>query len=119
MRTFETKRFRVQITDQTAWIESNEEGDNWIFRKQCSLPLSLEALHERDDASILPAAVQHFESIHNGDKSLREALTGVTAKVPPPIALPAKPSFKSNPVGRIYPTQKTIRMPLRPPLAAQ
>jgi hypothetical protein len=84
--TFETTRFRVQITGATVWVESRE-GANWIFRNQHSLPLNPRALRGRSEASVLRAAVQHFERIHRGDKSLREALTGIEEVTQLPITI--------------------------------
>ena len=118
--TFETKRFRVQITGKTVWVESSE-GAGWIFRNQHSLPVPPEALRGRSDSSVLRAAVQHFERTNGGDSSLREALTGIReAKPLPPVA----PSIVKPPVdpangfhGRA--ASNRFRLPLRPPIATQ
>ncbi len=116
--TFETKRFRVQITGKTVWVESSE-GAGWVFRNQHSLPVPPDALHGRSDSSVLRAAVQHYERTHGGDSSLREALTGVRAAKPiPPVAAPVErprmaPMNRFN--GRV--PLNRFRLPLRPPLA--
>src|SRR4051812_37545547 len=92
---FETKRFRVQITGKTAWVES-KEGAAWIFRNQYNLPLLPEALRKRGENSVLRAALQHYEKTHEGDTSLREALTGVREK----RRVEAVPAPARPPVGR-------------------
>jgi hypothetical protein len=115
--TFETKRFRVQITGKTVWVES-KEGAAWIFRNQHQLPIPAAALHGRSEATVLRAAVQHYERANNGDQSLREALTGIKEEQKPmnpaPAAsAPAKPYRLPR---RIAPAAQAFRQALRPPL---
>jgi hypothetical protein len=123
---FETKRFRVQITGKTAWVETSK-GAGWVFRDQHSLPLSPDSLYGRGLASVLRAAVQHFEHSRHGDQSLREALTGVpevqaakmtTPVVPIPSAsgLAVKPMRKSALPNNASPKPKDFRVPIKPPL---
>jgi len=118
--TFETKRFRVQITGKTVWVESSD-GAGWVFRNQHALPLAPEALRGRSESSVLRAAVQHFERTHGGDTSLREALTGVhetkTVTPVPPAAGKTRVYSPARSAGRV--PLNRFRLPLRPPLATQ
>jgi hypothetical protein len=117
--TFETKRFRVQIVGKSAWVECHD-GARWIFRNQHSLPLAVAKLQLRYDSAtaVLRSAVEHFESTHDGDPALREALTGVRV-VAKPETSKARPlsMVRSNPVKpRPRPgSPQDFRAPLRPP----
>ena len=119
--TFETKKFRVQISGKSAWVET-KEGEGWIFRNQHTLPMHAEALQSRN-ATLLRSALQQYELAHPGDTTMREAITGIRATPTPAVRLPQVPRVQALPVrrvgmmARISASVKSFRVPLRPPLA--
>ena len=118
---FETRQFRVHITDTVAWIE-NREPTGWVLRGQVAIPVPREALSAGAYPGTLAAAVLEFEESRPGDNSLRAALTGyrepAAVRVLPGeklrrVRLPgARRVFQAQPEKRFW-----TRGPLRPPLA--
>jgi hypothetical protein len=120
---FETKKFRVQIVGNSAWVETSE-GSGWVFRSQHVLPVALSAARGKHSVPVLRAALEHYEKVHDGDQTLRAALTGTSVKqAPGPSISPAGNSAvqaasdkpQASPKGRDVP--KSPRGPLRPPLS--
>jgi hypothetical protein len=115
---FETKKFRVQITGKCAWVEVSE-GGRWVFRNQHNLPLSLSIARGRNSISVLRAAVEHYERVHDGDPALRAAITGsvVPPKPATSVVVAEKPKPPVQDADASQPTLQRSRGPLRPPLA--
>jgi hypothetical protein len=115
---FESPRFRVHISGQVAWLENMEAGE-WVLRGQLTIPVSVEALREGAQPSLLREAVLEFEQERPGNTNLRAALTGYRGATTVQI-LPrrmARTPHKGAPPARsrsIWAPQ-----PLRPPLAAK
>src|SRR4051812_26765729 len=93
---FESKRFRVQVNGNLAFVESKERH-GWIFRNQYTLPINPKSLRGRGEFAILGAAVRCFERTRSGDRSLMDALTMVEQPIPveTPAAGPAEPLSSS------------------------
>jgi hypothetical protein len=113
---FETKKFRVQITGKCAWVEVSE-GGRWVFRNQHNLPLSLSIARGRRSISVLRAAVEHYERVHDGDPALRAAITGTVVPHRPAASAVLEPNPPVQDVDASQPNVQRSRGPLRPPLA--
>lgn len=115
---FETQKFRVQITGKCAWVEVSE-GDRWVFRNQHNLPLSLSIARGRSSISVLRAAVEHYERVHDGNPALRAAITGSVVPHGPAasVVVADKPKPPVQDVKASQATFRRSRGPLRPPLA--
>lgn len=114
---FETKKFRVQVVGKSAWVETSE-GCRWVFRSQINLPVNLSIARARTGISVLRAAVEHYERVHNGDQALRAALTGTVVKErqaasPTTAEAPRQPPQTAQPRRAL---DNGGRGPLRPPL---
>jgi hypothetical protein len=118
---FETKKFRVQIVNKSAWVEARE-GEAWRFRSQHNLPISLAIVRGRNSIAVLRAAVAHYEHSHDGDQALRAALTGSVVRpssAPSPVAAETPIPVQNLPVSRGAMHRSAIQRaggPLCPPL---
>lgn len=118
---FETRQFRVHITDTVAWVE-NREPAGWVLRGQVTMPVSRESLSAGAYPGTLAAAVSEFEKSRPGDNSLRAALTGYRESAMVRVLPREKPQRVRFPgARRVFQAQSAMRFwtrgPLRPPLA--
>jgi hypothetical protein len=112
---FEAPQFRVQITHKTAWVEA-KDSTGWVFRAQCTIPVSAESIMHTENLSTVKAAMLDFEAARPGDTSLRAALEGSQPRklVPAAVKVQTPDRFvRRAPVRR---SQLGWRTPLRPPL---
>jgi hypothetical protein len=98
--TVETKRYRVQVSENTVWVESRSDA-RWTFRAQHSVPIPPKVLATSREACLVRAALRHYEACNKGDQSLRYALTGIRAAAKSPSdALPGGPPESQKEMGR-------------------